>query len=224
MNPSIVIRRPQQLKGSYAPHQLLKQRLTANLVIWPFHTLYSRFSYEGRENIVGNGPFVIVSNHLSYFDPPLLVISTGEPLIFVAKKELFNIPVFNHVIKFFNSIGIDRGKPSMASIREVKRAIDAGWSIGIFIEGTRSKTPGALSRPHIGPAYFAWANKIPIVPVGLIGTNKRFGKATAKIGKLIHPSKDVNATTWEVMESLSALTGYSLPPRKQDKVEEAEAT
>jgi 1-acyl-sn-glycerol-3-phosphate acyltransferase len=224
MNPSIVVRRPEEQNGPYSPNQLLKQRLTADLVIWPFHTLYSRFSYEGRENVVGKGPFVIVSNHLSYFDPPLLVISTGEPLIFVAKKELLNIPVFNHVIKFFGSIGIDRGKPSRDSIREVKRAIDAGWSIGIFVEGTRSKTPGILSKPHIGPAYFAWSNKIPIVPVGLIGTNKRFGKARAKIGKLIQPSKDVNQTTWEIMESLSELTGYALPPRKSDKLEEQEVT
>jgi len=215
MNPAIVIRRPQVLDKSYAPNQVLKQRLTANLVICPFHAIYSRFSCEGRENVVGTGPFVIVSNHLSYFDPPLLVISTGEPLIFVAKKELFQIPIFNHVIKFFDSIGIDRGKPSTSSIREVKKAIDAGWSIGIFIEGTRSKTPGVLGKPHIGPAYFAWSNKLPIVPVGLIGTNKRFGKARAKIGKLIQPSRDINGTTWEIMASLSELTGYGLPPRQE---------
>jgi len=217
--PSIVVRRPNEQNGSYAPHQLLKQKLTANLVICPFHAIYSRFSHEGRENIVGDGPFVIVSNHLSYFDPPLLVISTGEPLIFVAKKELFHIPLFHYVIKFFDSIGIDRGKPSTTSIREVKKAIEAGWSIGIFIEGTRNKTPGVLGKPHIGPAYFAWSNKIPIIPVGLIGTNKRFGKATARIGKLIQPSRDINKTTWEIMESLSELTGFSLPPRRQSEVE-----
>jgi 1-acyl-sn-glycerol-3-phosphate acyltransferase len=212
---SIVVRRPTEQNGPYSPNQLLKQKLTANLVINPFHAIYSRFSHEGRENIVGPGPFVIVSNHLSYFDPPLLVTSTGEPLIFVAKKELLHIPIFHYVIEFFGSIGIDRGKPSKESIREVKKAIDAGWSIGIFIEGTRNKTPGVLGKPHIGPAYFAWSNKVPIIPVGLIGTNKRFGKAQARIGKLIQPSRDVNATTWEIMESLSALTGYGLPPRPE---------
>jgi 1-acyl-sn-glycerol-3-phosphate acyltransferase len=218
--PAIVVRRPKELNGTYAPNQLLKQKLTANLVICPFHALYSRFSYEGRENIEGNGPFVIVSNHHSYFDPPLLVISTGEPLIFVAKQELFEIPIFHYVIRFFDAISINRGKPSRDSIRAVKKAVDSGWSIGIFIEGTRNKTPGVLGRPHVGPAYFAWSNHIPIVPVGLIGTSKKFGKVTAKIGKMIEPSKNLNETTWRIMESLSELTGYGLPDHIATEVEQ----
>src|SRR5271154_6594699 len=210
MGTSLILRRPEQQRGSYAPMLVLKQKLTADLIIIPFHFFYSRFQHTGRENITGRGPFLVVSNHLSYFDPPLLVISNGEPLIFVAKKELFQIPLFSKLIKFYGTVSIDRGKPSLASIRSVKKAFDAGWSVGIFIEGTRNKTPGILGHPHVGPAYFAWANKVPIVPVGLMGTNKRFGKASASIGKLIQPSADLEKTSWEIMQSLSELTGWQL--------------
>jgi 1-acyl-sn-glycerol-3-phosphate acyltransferase len=221
MSGSLILRRPEKQRSNYAPRLALKQKLTADLIINPFHTIYSRFSYSGRENIVGTGPFLVVSNHLSYFDPPLMVVSTGEPLIFVAKKELFSMPVFRHVVRFFEAIAIDRDKPSLSSMRAVKQAFEAGWSIGIFIEGTRNKTPGALGQPQLGPAYFAWANKVPIVPVGLIGTEVRFGKATAKIGKLIQPSQDLESTTWEVMNSLAELTGWQLPERTRLTLDQA---
>jgi 1-acyl-sn-glycerol-3-phosphate acyltransferase len=114
---------------------------------------------------------------------------------------------------FYGTIIIDRDKPSVSTIRTIKEAFQCGWSVGIFIEGTRNKTPGTLGKPHTGPAYFAWANKVPIIPVGFTGTNIRWGKARAAIGPLIYPSEDLEATTWEIMESLSKLTGWALPER-----------
>jgi 1-acyl-sn-glycerol-3-phosphate acyltransferase len=200
----------------YSPFLWTAQMITAKVAIEPFHFFYSRFHATGRENIHGKGPFLVVSNHLSYFDPPLLVVSTQIPMAFIAKTELFDVRGLKELIKFYGAIPINRGKPSLSSIRAVKQVFQAGWSVGIFIEGTRNKTPGVLGQPHEGPAYFAWSNQVPIIPLGLLGTNKRFGKAEGHIGKIIQPSEDLQKTTWEIMESLSQLTGYAMPERKLD--------
>lgn len=80
----------------------------------------------------------------------------------------------------------------------------------MFIEGTRPKTPGVLGPPHLGAAYFAKSNNVPILPVGLIGTAEKGEKAFAHIGKIIQPSDDFEKTTWEIMESLSQLTGFKI--------------
>ena len=65
----------------------------------------------------------------------------------------------------------------------------------MFIEGTRNKTPGVLGQPHTGPAYFAKSNKLPLVPIGIVGSNKRWGKVVTKIGKPIEPEGDLDETT-----------------------------
>jgi 1-acyl-sn-glycerol-3-phosphate acyltransferase len=192
------------------------QHITAHCAIEPFHFFYSRFSHTGRENIAGHkGPFLVVSNHLSYYDPPLMVVSTGIPLAFMAKVELNSSPILKPIMDFYGTIIIDRDKPSLSTIRTVKEAFQSGWSVGIFIEGTRNKTPGVLGKPHIGAAYFAWANKVPIIPLGLVGTNVKWGKARGAVGPIIQPSADLEATTWEIMESLSKLTGWELPERTE---------
>jgi 1-acyl-sn-glycerol-3-phosphate acyltransferase len=178
-----------------------------------FYSVYFRVSVTGREN-VPDGPFVAVGNHLSNWDPPMLSYSTNRPLAFLAKKELYSIPVLKTLILFFGAISIDRDKPEISTFKAVKQMFKSGWGLGMFIEGTRSKTPGVLGQPHNGPAYFAKTYKVPIVPVGIIGTDKPWQKAYAHIGKPINAGDDVDETTWQIMEALSQLTGFDLPERK----------
>jgi 1-acyl-sn-glycerol-3-phosphate acyltransferase len=175
-----------------------------------FTPLYSTRGLEvtGRENIP-DGPLVVVANHLSNLDPPLVTL----PVAYLAKKELYKMPGFKEFCLFFGAISIDRDKPEKSTFKTVKELFAKGWHLGMFIEGTRNKTPGVLGQPHTGPAYFAKANKATIVPVGIIGTNQKSGKITTRIGKPIKPSDDLEATTWEIMQELSNLTGWALPPR-----------
>lgn len=177
--------------------------------------LYHRLEITGRENLP-EGPAVIVANHQSMVDPPLLAAVTDRPVAFLAKKELFTVPGLKEWMICYGAISLDRDKPEKSTIKAVKNVFAHGWSLGLFIEGTRNKDPEVktLGLPHTGPAYFAKANKLPLVPVGIVGTNRRWGKAYAKIGKPITPSDDLEATTWEIMEVLSDLTGYSLPERR----------
>ena len=118
------------------------------------------------------------------------------------------------LIELLGAVSIDRQKPSLSSIKKIKGAIKAGWSLGIFIEGTRSRLKGSMGVPHTGAAYFAYANKLPILPVGLIDTNKKEAGCQAVIGELIESGPDLEAKTWEIMRALSKLTGYKMPLEK----------
>jgi 1-acyl-sn-glycerol-3-phosphate acyltransferase len=190
------------------------QLSTARYILWPLYKLRNNLTITGRENVPKNEPLLIVANHLSYFDPPLLVIAADVPMGFVAKIELFQHAKFAKLIEFYNAISINRGKPELSAVKAVRSIFKAGWSVGMFIEGTRSKTPGVLGPPHLGAAYFAKSNKVRILPIGLIGTANRGEKAYAHIGKPLAPSDDLEKTTWEVMEALSQLTGFTIGSRQ----------
>lgn len=188
---------------------------TLKYFFWPMYRLMNRLEITGRENIPENEKLVIVANHLSNLDPPLVSTVINKPVAYLAKKELYKMPGFKEFCLFYGAISIDRDKPEKTTFKLVKDIFSKGWHLGMFIEGTRNKTPGILGQPHTGPAYFAKANKATIVPVGIIGTNVRFGKVYAHIGKPIKPTDDLDKTTWEIMDALSGLTGFALPARHQ---------
>jgi 1-acyl-sn-glycerol-3-phosphate acyltransferase len=185
---------------------------TARYFFAPLYAIKHRMQISGREN-VPDEPCVVVGNHLSNADPPLLAVATDHPLSFVAKQELFEVDKLRQLILLYGAISIDRDKPEVSTFKAVKEVFKNGWSIGMFIEGTRNKTPGTLGQPHEGPAYFAKILKAKILPVGIIGTNTKWGKGYVRIGKPIPPSDDLDAKTWEIMQALSDLTGYAMPPK-----------
>ncbi len=195
----------------FSPSRSAIQLATERFIVRPFYLLFKQLSVTGRENIVKDRPMVIVSNHLSLWDPPILSIATQRPICYIAKKELFENPYLAQLIELLGTVAIDRKKPTLSSIKKIKEAVKAGWSLGIFIEGTRSRVKGSMGPPHTGAAYFAYTNNLPILPLGLIDTNKKKGKCYARIGKVIEPGADLEAKTWEIMGVLSELTGYKLP-------------
>jgi 1-acyl-sn-glycerol-3-phosphate acyltransferase len=178
----------------------------------PLFVLKHRLTITGRESVPAP-PFVAVANHLSKEDPPLLAVAVRRPVAFIAKQELYAVPILRSLILFYGAISIDRDKPEVSTFKAVKEVCQHGWALGMFIEGTRSKTPGMLGAPYEGPAYFAWVLRAPIVPVGIVGTDNPWGKAYARIGKPIDPDRDLDKITWDIMQSLSDLTGFTLPPR-----------
>ncbi len=197
----------------FDPWRAFVQLNTERFIVRPYYHLFRHLAVSGQENLPKDIPVVVVSNHLSYWDPPILSVATRKPICYVAKKELFDNKKLSLLIELLGAVAIDRHKPSLSSIKKIKKAIKAGWSLGIFIEGTRSKIEGSMGPPHTGAAYFAQANKLPILPVGLVDTNKE-GKCYARVGKLIPPGADLEAKTWEIMQALSELTGYKLPTEK----------
>lgn len=201
-------------KNAFTPFRTAIYMATARYFFGPLFFLQNRLEWSGRENIP-EGSCVFVSNHLSNWDPPLVTRVVDRPVSYLAKKELYSDKFFKGMVLAYGAISIDRDKPEKSTFKAVKEMIAQGWSLGMFIEGTRSKTPGILGQPHVGPAYFAKANDLPIVPIGIVGSNVKNGKVVAKIGKPIQPSKDLEKTTWEIMEAIAELTGFQLPEREE---------
>ena len=126
----------------------------------------------GRENIPKNGGFIVASNHLSNFDPPLVgtAVWTRE-CYFFAKKELFEInKFFTWLIKAYNAFPADREKIDRNAIRKADEILKMGQGLIMFPEGTRSKT-GELQTPKHGTAFIALRNKVPIVPALIKNSN-----------------------------------------------------
>ncbi len=195
----------------FTPSRAKLQAFAANCAVGPYYRWFRHLQVSGHENVPKDIPLVIVSNHLSNFDPPISRVATGRAMCFVAKKELFENQYLAWLITLLGAVYIDREKPSHNSIKKIRQAIKANWCVSIFIEGTRSKVVGSLGSPHTGAAYFAISNKLPILPIGLVDTNTKKGNCYARIGKIIEPGTDIEQTTWDIMRALSELTGYKLP-------------
>ena len=181
-----------------------------------WHKTFNHLTVEGRENIPADGSLVIVGNHISNQDPPLLTVATHRRMLFMAKRELWYIRPLGMWIDFLGAIPLNREKPELSTLKFMKAVMKTGWSLGMFVEGTRCKVPNSIGRPHLGAAYFAKVTKSNLLPVGIIGSNEKTGKAHIKliIGKPIPYSDDLEKTTWEVVDALAGLTGFTVLERK----------
>ncbi len=126
---------------------------------------------EGREHIPPDGPVLIVSNHQSYFDIPLMVSLIPLPMGFVAKKELKKIPVIKHWMDLIECSYIDRKdiRQSLKAIQKAQKSLESGQSMVIFPEGTRSKKR-EISAFKPGSLKLAQKAGVPILPVAIDGS------------------------------------------------------
>ena len=134
-----------------------------------FKILY-RWHIYGKENIPRRGPFIICSNHISWFDPPLVVSSIPAEFTvhFMAKEELFRNSLAGKFLWAVGAFPVKRGTVDYAAIRTSFRLLEKGSVLGMFPEGTRSKN-GQLQKAHNGAAMIAVRSKTPIVPVAIAG-------------------------------------------------------
>jgi 1-acyl-sn-glycerol-3-phosphate acyltransferase len=126
----------------------------------------------GGESLDPNEQYVFVANHLSNFDIPAVLLAIPHRVRFLAKAELFNIPVFSQALRAVGVIRIDRraGPAAHSAINEgVAAAREHGYSLIIFPEGTRS-VDGKLHRFKKGAFRIAIASGLPVVPVTIQGT------------------------------------------------------
>ena len=133
----------------------------------------TRIVVEGRERLADHGNTVIVANHVSHLDAPVLVLAFGIDFKAVAKKEVFYVPFFNSVLRFAGFIEVDRSNRAQAT-RAIARAVSAlkaGACFLIFPEGTRSRT-GELGPFKKGGFVVAMDAGSRIVPVALTGTRE----------------------------------------------------
>jgi putative phosphoserine phosphatase/1-acylglycerol-3-phosphate O-acyltransferase len=139
---------------------------------------YARFGFEGIENIPDDGPAILVSNHRSYFDPVALALAFARrhrPVRFLGKRELFDAPVVGPAVRAMGGIPVDRATGSSEPLEQAAVALGAGELVAILPQGTIPRGP-AFFDPELkgrwGAARLAAMTKVPVVPIGLWGTER----------------------------------------------------
>ena len=136
-------------------------------VLW----LVLRFRVEGTEHVPRRGAVLVVCNHLHNLDPVLLAAAFPRPLHFMAKIELFSVPVVRFLISRVGAFPVDRGKADRWAIRRAEAALAQGIAVGIFPEGTRSASR-ALKEALPGAALLALRSGVPVIPMVVIGSER----------------------------------------------------
>lgn len=190
-------------------------------IMWLIQVSLCRLEVFGRENIPANAPYLVVVNHMSAADTPLLLI--GFPIIrwrFFAGEKWKDHPIFGPIMGWLGAIYINRDDVERGSIREALQALEDGDVFALAPEGARSKV-GSIREAKSGAAFLASRSGVPILPVGLSNNDILFASArkrhratvTLRIGEpfalpaLDHRprSRELDAYTELIMAHIAAL-------------------
>ena len=200
--------------------QKLIYQLVSKLFVLPIYKFLFRGHLIGRENIPQQNSFIMVSNHGSLLDPPLLGHALGRNISFMAKAELFRIPFLGFIIKACGAYPVKRGIADKNTIKTACEKLSNNKSIGIFIDGTRQKN-GRVNKPKQGAALLAFKNQKLLLPVALVNSHKLirfkfcvpfFSKIVIKVGKPIQPPRsslrnELNSVTMNLQDEINNLIG-----------------
>lgn len=145
-----------------------------------------RYRIHGWENVPQHGPYIICSNHTSWFDPPLVgsVCHYGR-VHFMAKEELFKLFLFGPIIKKLGAFPVKRDTADRRAIKHALKLLAEGQLVGLFPEGTRVKG-GELGQPFHGPALIALMSQKPVLPVAVIWPDRLFKPVKINFGKMLY--------------------------------------
>ncbi len=132
-----------------------------------------RLHLENPENLPKEGPAIVVANHLSFFDSVLLMFALPRPVSVLGKAEYSDRPITKWLFCGAGMIPIRRQNPAalVGAFKQIGDLLNDGKVVGIFPEGTRSRD-GLLHRGHSGAAHLALTTGAPLVPVGIVGTDR----------------------------------------------------
>ena len=224
----------QATEGSAAPHRAGFTYALGRAVITPLARFIYRPRIEGRENVPLTGPVIFASNHLSFIDSIAIPVAAPRPVHFLAKSSYFEGSGFSGAVSrtFFQSIGAipvrrGAGQAALDALEQQRRLLDDDLAVALYPEGTRS-TDGRLYKGRTGVAFLALQTGAPVVPVGLIGTDKMMPKGakmpslrervTVRFGEPIDVATHGVASsgrarrlaTDEIMAAIHALSGQEL--------------
>jgi 1-acyl-sn-glycerol-3-phosphate acyltransferase len=138
----------------------------------------------GKENIPKDAGVIVCSNHISNFDPPVVGMTFPRPVYFMAKAELFKVPVLKTLLPKIYAFPVKRGLSDRDALRKGISILKEGGALGLFPEGSRSKD-GKLGKGMAGVGFFALRSNAVIVPCAVIGPYKPFKKLQVVYGKPI---------------------------------------
>lgn len=194
---------------------------------------FFRIGVEGNENVKLDESFLILSNHNSYLDPIIIGCTIDRLLAYMAKEELFKVPILNEIMYHVGAFAVKRGKGDKSYLENSINALKNDWLLNMFPEGSRSIT-GKFEKIKYGAAKILLNHPIPFLPIALINTNiamgkhkpiKLFTKITVRIGKLVYPEEympNENLTEEEKLQHIGKIYYskiYDLLPQDQKSLE-----
>lgn len=159
---------------------------SAALLFRLFFKIFCRWEIRGRENIPETGRLVIMANHITYLDPPIIGALIKRRTHFMAKKELFRVPVLGYLLKKIGQIPVKRGSPDRSALKQALAILEEEKVLGIFPEGTTRGPKDKLGRAKSGSILIPIEGKSPILPVGI---KFKGTKLKVSIGKVFYMDK-----------------------------------
>ena len=188
--------------------------IAAKILFPPALALW-RFKVYGAANVPKSGPLIVAANHASYMDPVALGVACPRPISYMAKAELFRIPVLGALIKRVYAYPVERGEKasSTAAIKKSVQILREGRAVGIFPQGTRVREGQGESKA--GVALLASLAPAPVVPAYIWGTKDatRLHQIKVVFGQPLHLPADRKATREEIanftQDVMNAINGLA---------------
>lgn len=136
-----------------------------------FCKLLFRIRVIGQEHVPARGSLIVAVNHVSYLDPVLAGVMVPRIIYFMAKKELFKVPLLNTLIRGLNAFPVDRDNPDLSTLHQVMEILKRGEALLLFPEGTRGDGINFLP-PRQGAGLIVYKTKAPVLPVFIQGSEK----------------------------------------------------
>ena len=205
------------------PKPSLTYRLISYLLVFPVYRLLFRGRTADNANVPMEGALVVVANHGSHLDPPLLGHALGRPVAFMAKAELFRVPLLGPIIRACGAYPVARGASDREAIRTATDRLEQGWATGVFLDGTR-QADGRVNDPQPGAALLAARAGAPLLPVAIINSHRALGTGQGlprlvpvhiRIGTPIPPPAsrrraDLDGVTRQVQEQINRMLDEGL--------------
>ena len=205
------------------PRQSFVYSFVSYLLVFPVFRFLFRGQTVGISNVPKTGGVVVVSNHGSHLDPPILGHALGRPVAFMAKSELFRVPVLSFIISACGAYPVKRGGGDREALRTASNRLIEGFATGVFLDGSRQEN-GRVNNPKAGAALLAARTGCPILPVAIVNSHRAFPKGSflprfvsihLKVGELIQPPstrkrEDLVSTTKEVQLAINSMLDKGL--------------
>ena len=194
-------------------------------VFWLLTRLLCHYEVTGREHISRTGPLLVVSNHLSWYDPILLGVIFPRRLWFMAKIEIFRIPLVGLASRLSGQIPVHRGASDRAALEQALDYLHQERAVAIYPEGTVARHDRLLAA-HTGAAMLALRSGVPVLPVAHTGTRRIFvgrsswrPRVVIRIGEpylpQVTPGASRKATLKTVTEELMQRIANMMPPEER---------
>jgi 1-acyl-sn-glycerol-3-phosphate acyltransferase len=154
----------------------------AKSVVYAVFKPWFRIKVIGLENFPKEGGLLLCTNHIHNFDPPVVGITSPRTVHFMAKEELFSVPILGKLLPKINAFPVKRGMSDREALRTGLKVLKDGHVLGLFPEGHRSKT-GELGKGLAGAGFFALRTDAKVLPCAIIGPYKSFSPLKVIYGK-----------------------------------------